>query len=85
MPRHKTSLSQLGVVETHKRSFRAHIQFRSDVEAQMHICGPNRDTEPEAQKDLDQIRAAGGVGSTREETVEIMEAESKRIKISCLI
>ena len=37
--------------------------------------------ENEARKDLDQIRAAGGVGATREEGLKIMEAEARQIKI----
>ena len=66
----------------HKGHFRAHIHVRNEAEKQMNIYGPNRDTEPDAQKDLDQIRAAGGVGTTREEGLKIMEAESKRIQMS---
>ena len=31
---------------------------------------------------MDQIRAAGSVGSTREESLKMMEAEARRIKIS---
>ena len=31
---------------------------------------------------MDQIRAAGGVGATREEGLKIMEAEARRIKLS---
>ena len=82
MPRNKSSLSQLGAVASHNEGFRADIQFRNEAEEKKHIYGPNRDTEPEAQKDLDQIHAAGGMGSTREESFKIMEAESKRIQIS---
>jgi hypothetical protein len=48
----------------------------------MNIRGPSRTTEEEAQKDLDQIRAAGSVGSTREESLKIMTAEARRIKMS---
>ena len=38
--------------------------------------------ENEAQKDLEQIRAAGGVGSTHEEGLKIMAAEARRIKMA---
>ena len=67
MLRNKAPVSEMGVVDVHKEGLRAHIQFRSDGEEQKHIYGPSRSTENEAQKDLDQIRAAGGVGSTRED------------------
>ena len=80
MPRNKSSLSQLGVVDRHKEGFRAHLQFRNEAEEQKNIYGPSRDTEEQAQKDLDQIRAAGAVGTTREEGLKIMEAEARRIK-----
>ena len=66
MPRNKSSLPQLGAVDTHKEGFRADIQFRNEAEEKKHIRGPNRDTEKEAQKDLGQIRAAGAIGTTRE-------------------
>ena len=81
MPRNKTSLSQLGVVAEHEQGFRAHIQFRTDAEEKQNIYGPTRDTEYAAQKDLDQIRAAGAVGTTREEGLKIMVAEARRIQI----
>ena len=81
MPRNKSSLSQLGVVDTHKKGFRADIQFRNEADEKKHILGPNRDTEKEAQKDVDQIRAAGSVGTTREEGLKIMVAEARGIQI----
>ena len=71
-----------GVVCSHKEGMRAHIQFCADGEEQTHIYEPNRSTDEEAQKDLDQIRAAGGVGATREEGLKIMAAEARRIKMS---
>ena len=70
-----------GRCSTHREGFRTHIQFRNEAEEQKHIYGPNRDTEKEAQKDLDQIRAAGAVGTTREEGLKIMVAEARRIQI----
>ena len=81
MPRNKSCLSQLGVVDTHKEGFRADIQFRNEAAENKHILGPHRDTEEEAQKDLDQIRAVGAVGTTREEGLKIMVAEARRIQI----
>ena len=82
MPRNKVPVSEMGVVNSHREGMRAHIQFRADGEEQKHIYGPSRATENEAQKDLDQIRAAGDVGATREEGLKIMAAEARRIKMS---
>ena len=82
MPRNKTPVNELGTIYTHGEAFRVHIQFREDDGKHKDIIGPNRSTDEEAQKDLDQIRAAGGVGATREEGLKIMEAEARRIKIS---
>ena len=48
----------------------------------MNIRGPCRTSEDEAQKDLNQIRAAGAVGSTREKSLKIMMAEAQRIKLT---
>ena len=82
MPFDKAALSNLGGTEVHKGEFRAHLQYRNEIGTNIHIRGPNRTTEDEAQKDLRQIRAAGAIGTTREESIKIMEAESKRMKIS---
>ena len=82
MPRSKAAVNGLGTIDAHGTDFRAHIQFRNDSGELKHIHGPSRATEGEAQKDLEQIRAAGAVGSTREESLKIMEAEARRIKIS---
>ena len=82
MPRNKAPVSDLGTIYAHGGEFRAHIKFRAADGKYKNIYGPSRATEDEAQKDLDQIRAAGGVGATREEGLKIMEAEARRIKIS---
>ena len=82
MPRSKVAVSELGTTCGHGTEFHTHIQSRADDGKQINICGPSRATENEAQKDLDQIRAAGGVGATREESLKIMAAEARRIKIS---
>jgi hypothetical protein len=83
MPFAKKELAKLGGTESHKGAFRAHIQLRNETDGQyIHICGPSRPATEEAHRDLDQIRAAGVVGRTREEGVKIMEAEAQRIKIS---
>ena len=82
MPRNRAPVNELGTIFAHGVEFRAHVQFRNDTGEQKHILGPSRATEGEAQKDLEQIRAAGGVGSTREESLKIMMAEARRIKMS---
>ncbi len=82
MPFDRTVLANLGGTELHNGEFRAHLQLRNEEGTKIHILGPCRTTEEEAQKDLAQIRAAGGVGSTREESLKIMEAEARRIKIT---
>ena len=74
MPRNRTSLHELGSIDAYGTDFRAHIQFRNDSGELKRIHGPSRATEGETQKDLDQIREAGGVGATREEGLKIMEA-----------
>ena len=74
MPRSKAAVNELGTIYARGAEFCAHIQFRDDDGDNKHIYGPSRGSENEAQKDLDQIRAAGGVGSTREESLKIMEA-----------
>ncbi len=82
MPFVKTALAELGGTEPHKGEYRAHLHFRNETSAQVNIRGPTRETEEEAQRDLDQIRAAGLIGKTREEGLKIMEAEAQRIRIS---
>ena len=79
MPRNKSSLSDVGSVETHGREFRAHINLRDGGGKQLNVRGPCRATEKEAQKDLDQIRAAGAIGTTRDEALKIMVAKARRI------
>ena len=82
MPFAKADLAKLGGTESHKGEFRAHLQFRDEKGTNIHIRGPCRTTEDEAEKDLHQIRAAGGVASTREESLKIMMAEGRRIKMT---
>ena len=71
MPRNKTAVSDLGSVYAHGTEFRAHINVRDDAGEQKNIYGPSRGSQNEAQKDLDQIRVAGGVGATREEGIKL--------------
>ena len=82
MPFDKSALAKLGGTEPHKGEFRAHVQFRCEKGTNIHIRGPSRSADEEAQKDLDQIRAAGSVGTTREEGLKIMMAEARRIQMT---
>ena len=75
----KAALSNLGGVEMHKGDFRAHLQFR-DEGTKTHVRGPPRATEREAYADLEAIRASGGLGNTRGESLRIMMAEASQQK-----
>ena len=65
----KAALSNLGGVEMHKGDFRAHLQFRDEEGKNTNIRGPPRATEREAYADLEAIRASGGLGNTRGESL----------------
>ena len=82
MPRSKAAVNELGTIYARGAECCAHIQFRDDDGDNKHIYGPSRASENETEKDLDQIRAAGGIGRNREESLKIMEAEARRIKMS---
>ena len=82
MPRNKTDVNNLGTIHAHGAEFRAHIHFRDDAGKQRNILGPNRGSQHEAQRDLDQLRKAGSIGTTREEGLKLMEAEANQIKMS---
>ena len=82
MPWNRTHVCELGSIGAHGAELRARIQFRNDAGEQKHIHGPTRGSENKAQKDLDHIRAAGAIGTTHEEGIQIMEAAARRIKIS---
>ncbi len=51
----------------------------------MDIRGPDRRHRQDAPKDLEDMRAAGAVGSTREKGLEIMAAEARRIQLSAYL
>ena len=73
MPRNKPPSSELGAIYVRGAEFWAHIQFRDDGGNNTNIYGPSRGSQNEAQKDLDQIRMAGGVGATREEGIKLSQ------------
>ena len=82
MPRQKTPLSELGSLYTYHGECCAHLRLRDKTGAQRHIYGPNRTTEGQAQKDLEQIRKAGAKGETREEGLQFMRDEAQKLKES---
>ena len=75
-------LTELGSIEGVDGAFRAHVHYRVASGGQMNIYGPRRGLRHRAETDLDQIRAAGAVGDTREYGLEIMAAEARRIQLS---
>ena len=79
MPWKQTPLADLSHVEPHNGEYCAHLQFRNGVGLKVQIRGPDRRELHRAETDLDQIRAAGAVGNTREHGLEIMAAEARRI------
>ena len=73
-------LKELGVVVQQNNGFLAHAQYR-DGKSQMNIRGPYRTEKAQAQKDLDDIRACGGLfGEDRTKGLEAMRAEARRIQ-----
>ena len=78
-------LNQLGAVERHNEQYRAHVQYRNGESLNVNIRGPDRRHRQDAQKDLDDMRAAGAVGDTREKGLEIMTAEARRIQLSAYL
>jgi len=82
MPRRATELDALGTVVAHKGGFRARAQYRDEVGSPFAINGPWRSNKARAQADLVQMRAAGAVGKTREQGLEIMAAEARRIQVA---
>jgi len=44
--------------------------------------GPRREQRRRAEADLDQMRAAGAIGSTREQGLQYMAAEARRLQVS---
>jgi len=82
MPREKTPLGELGSVFEHGREFRACLKFRDESNSFENIYGPNRTTEEQAQKDLEQIRKAAEKAETREEGLKMMRSEAQKLKDS---
>ncbi len=82
MPPKQKPFAELGGVDRVDTCFRADLRYRTPTGQQVHIYGPRRHHRHRAQKDLEDMRAAGAVGSTRERGLEIMAAEARRIQLS---
>ena len=82
MPPKQLPLNELGAVELHDLQYRAHVQYRNGEGLKVNIRGPDRRERCRARNDLEDMRAAGAVGSTREKGLSYMAAEARRIQIS---
>jgi len=82
MPWKQTPLAKLGSVEPHSDGYRAHVQYRDEAGTKKHTYGPDRSDRCRAETDLDQMRAAGAIGSTREQGLQYMAAEARRLQVS---
>jgi hypothetical protein len=82
MPPKSKVIEELGGVEAVDAGFRAQVEYRPVSGQRVHIRGPRREYRHRAEADLAQMRAAGAVGNTREEGLQIMAAEACRIQTS---
>ncbi len=82
MPWKQTPLAELGRVEIHNDQCRAHVQYRTSEGIKVKFRGPDRSDRRRAEADLAQMRAAGAVGNTREQGLQIMAAEARRLQVS---
>ena len=83
MPKKAPALANIGDVEMSegKLTWRAHVQYHSQDKKKLHIYGPWRSEKAQAQKDLDDMRACGGLfGEDRTKGLEAMRAEARRIQ-----
>ena len=79
MPRQQTPFTDYGAVVQLENTYRAHAQVLQGG-VKRHIYGPRRSSEVPAQADLAQMRAAAAIGKTREQGLEIMKGEARRIQ-----
>ena len=76
MPPKMKAVSELGTIVDKDNQFRAHVTYRDAAQKQVDIRGPCRNEKARAEADLDQMRAAGGLGETREEGLKMMATEA---------
>jgi len=82
MPPKCKPIAELGQVERSGGTFRAHVQNRNAAGLRCEICGPRREQRRRAETDLDQMRAAGAIGNSREQGLQYMAAEARRLQVS---
>ena len=82
MPPKAKPITELGSVSGNENAFRAEVEFRDDSGQRKHIYGPRREQRRRAETDLDQMRAAGAIGTTREQGLQYMAAEARRLQVS---
>ena len=83
MPRGRVSkpLKDAGGIEEVGPCFRAHVQY-SEAGKKNDIRGPHRNDRPQAQKDLDDMRACGALFSEdRANGLEAMKVEARRMRL----
>ena len=82
MPPKSKPLTELGGVDAVDGLFRADVRYRAASGQQVHIKGPRRENRRRAETDLAQMRAAGAIASTREQGLQYMAAEARRLQVS---
>jgi hypothetical protein len=82
MPPKSKPLSELGNVDGLDGAYRAHVNYRNSAGQQMNFRGPRREQRRRAETDLAQMRAAGAIASTREQGLQYMAAEARRLQVS---
>ena len=82
MGRKATSLDKAGKVEEADGIYRADVQYSSECGRNVHLRGPRRMLESEAQGDLESMRAAAGVfPNDRAQAFQSMHADARRIQL----
>ena len=82
MPRTRTPLAELGSVGAHNGEYCAQVRFRDEGGLLKIVRGPDRRDRRRAETDLAQMRAAGAVGTTRDQGLQYMAAEARRLQVS---
>ncbi len=82
MPPKSKPLSELGSVDGSENALRAKVQYRDDAGRMVSFYGPRREQRRRAETDLAQMRAAGAVGTTRDQGLQYMAAEARRLQVS---
>ncbi len=80
MPPKNKPIAALGTINKKEGAYGARIKYPDAADQRHEFYGPCRDGRARAEADLAQIHAAGAVGKTREQGLEIMAAEARRIQ-----